>query len=542
MLWAAVGVLVVAGLLPLASVLGGTFVVDGHVTLAFYRTVLATPHQRALLGRSVTLAGSTALAATLVGLPLGLLFARTDLPLRRTLAALSAIPLVVPPYVMAMSWFHLVGRGSWLAAHVGPAAARASSSWLFSSPGAVLVLTTTFLPVVTLLTMAFSRTVDPDLEDAARLVTDGRRVVWGVTLPLIMPGVLLGAALVFLLSLGEFGVPMFLRYDVFAVESFTRFAAFYDPRAATAAAVPLVFVAFVAVGLERVFLRERTYRFRPAVREAPAPACPLGRLRGAVFGAVALVLFVMVALPLLVLLVASRSPHTYVDALARSGDALLRSVGLAAAGATALTLVGFLTGYLIQERALGVWRSVDTLTVLLFALPGTVLGIGLVTVWNRPATAFVYATPLIIVLGYVARYAVIGSRATVSALAAIPASMDEAARLAGAGWLRRITGITVPLAARGLLVVWVLSFLFCFRDLGITMMVYPPGGDTLPVRTFTLMANGSPPLIASLSVIMVAVGLLPLGLAGLLLRRGGRGGVTRPLPACSGGSPGERPT
>jgi iron(III) transport system permease protein len=167
-----------------------------------------------------------------------------------------------------------------------------------------------------------------------------------------------------------------------------------------------------------------------------------------------------------------------------------------------------------------VWRSVDTLTVLLFALPSTVIGIGLVSVWNRPGTAFVYGTPAIILLGYMAKYAAIGSRATVSALATIPPSMEEAARLAGAGWFRRIGGIIVPLAGHGLVVVWVLGFLFSLRDLGITMMVYPPGGDTLPVRTFTLMANGSPPLIASLSVIMVAVGLASLGLAALLLGRG----------------------
>jgi iron(III) transport system permease protein len=69
---------------------------------------------------------------------------------------------------------------------------------------------------------------------------------------------------------------------------------------------------------------------------------------------------------------------------------------------------------------------------------------------------------------------------------------------------------------------WLVAYIFCLRDLGITMMVYPPGHDTLPVRIFTLMANGAPSLIAALCVILIAATVLPLGLLGLVLKREGR--------------------
>ncbi len=512
------GLLAAAGLLPLLAVFGQTFIADGQFSLELYRDVLFSAHQRMLLGRSFTVAASTGIAATLIGLPLGLLFARTDLPLRLWFAALFTVSLLVPPYITAISWFHLVGRGGWVAAWFGAGVAETTSRWLFGFPGTVLVLTSAFLPIVMLLTMAFARTVDPRLEEAARLVTGERHVLARVTLPLIAPGVLLGSVLVFLLSLAEFGVPMFLRYDVYSVESFTRFAAFYDARAATAAALPLALIAILVLGFERLFLRERTYRLQPVTGGKDALTWHLGRLRGPLFVLVGAVALLLVALPLLVLLVKSGSLATYAEAFTLAGDALLRSLVFAGVGATALTVIGFFLGYLIQQRALPLWRSVDTLTVLLFALPSTVIAIGLVSVWNRPATAFLYGTPAIIVLGYVAKYAALASRTTVSALGLIPPSMDEAARIAGAGWFRRIGQIVAPLAGRGLAVAWLLSFLFCLRDLGITMMVYPPGSDTLPVRTFTLMANGPPPLIAALSVIMVAVTLVPLGAAGLLMR------------------------
>jgi len=85
----------------------------------------------------------------------------------------------------------------------------------------------------------------------------------------------------------------------------------------------------------------------------------------------------------------------------------------------------------------------------------------------------------------------------------------------GAGWLRRTSSIVAPLAKRGLAAGWLVAYIFCLRDMGISMLVYPPGHDTFPVRIFTLMANGSQSLIAALCVLMLAATLLPLGLLSL---------------------------
>jgi len=89
-----------------------------------------------------------------------------------------------------------------------------------------------------------------------------------------------------------------------------------------------------------------------------------------------------------------------------------------------LTFLGFFTGYLIQTRGLRCWRSVDSLTLFLFALPGTVIGIGLISLWNRPWTNFIYSTPMIVILGYLAKYTALTSRISVTQLAQIPPSME----------------------------------------------------------------------------------------------------------------------
>jgi len=160
---------------------------------------------------------------------------------------------------------------------------------------------------------------------------------------------------------------------------------------------------------------------------------------------------------------------------------------------------------------------VDSLTILLLALPSTVIGIGLISLWNTSWTNFIYSTPMIIILGYLAKYTALTSRISVTQLAQIPSSMEEAAQVAGAGWFRRMAFIVAPLARRGLLTGWLVGYIFSLRDTGITMLVYPAGHETLPVRIFTLMANGSPQLIAALCMVMITATLLPAGILWMIL-------------------------
>ena len=496
--------LLIAGLLPLVVMCAKSVSIDGRVSLAHYRDLLASARPWVLMTHSLVLASLTTLCATAIGLPLGILFSKTDVPLGRVFAALFTIPLLAPPYITAVAWFDMLGKARFL-----------GRAWLFGLPGCVLVLTSTFLPVVILLTMTYLNTVNPRLEEAGRLVAGWPRVLRQITIPLVRPGLLLAAMLVFLLTMGEFGVPTFLRYDVFAVESFTQFSAFYNFGAATAAAIPLALVTLVLLAFERRFLRERTCQLRPVSTAERPPTIALGSARGWVLVGVGFLCLILVIAPVSILVWQSLSGGAYLEAFSRAGGSLLRSLAYAALGASLLALLGFLVGYLIHAQALPFWRTLDSLTLFLFALPGTVIGIGLIALWNRPATNFIYATPAIILLGFLAQYSALTSRITVAALGQLPPSMEEAAQVLGAGWLRRTTAIVAPLAKRGLAAGWLVAYIFCLRDMGISMLVYPPGHDTFPVRIFTLMANGSSGLIAALCVLMLAVTLVPLGLLSL---------------------------
>jgi iron(III) transport system permease protein len=203
---------------------------------------------------------------------------------------------------------------------------------------------------------------------------------------------------------------------------------------------------------------------------------PLGKRRVPLAAIVGLSCLGFVLLPYSSMLIQAGPGPAYADAVRGAGDSLLRSILYGMTGASALVVVGFFVGYLVHTRYLRLWRAVDSLTVILFAVPSTVLGIGLVILWNRPATSFIYTTPVILLIGFLAQYSVVTSRASVSALSRIPSSMEDAAQICGAGWMRRIATIILPMARRGLIAGWI-AYIFCVRDLGISMIAYPPGWD-----------------------------------------------------------------
>ncbi|HET8647386.1 MAG TPA: hypothetical protein VFO85_17950, partial [Vicinamibacteria bacterium] len=158
---------------------------------------------------------------------------------------------------------------------------------------------------------------------------------------------------------------------------------------------------------------------------------------------------------------------------------------------------------------------------LAFLTPAAVLGVGIIETWNRPGTRFLYGGPGILVIGYAARYLVIGARALAAVIAQSAVHLEEAAASAGAGFIRRLVQLMVPLHARGILFVWVLVLVFCLRDLETAVLFYPPGGEPTTVRIFTLEANGPEPVVAALACVHVAVTAVLVMAGAWLGRRAG---------------------
>ena len=480
------------------------------------------------MAHSLQLSLLTASVSTLIGVALGVLLGKTDLPLRGSLTLLFT---VAAPHSLLMSWPWL-GFPSW----VGPgcSAAVLPDSWsqkisseFFGLSGCTFVLATAFTPIAMLLTIAFLRTVNPRLENAGRLVSGWPSILLRITLPLMLPAISFAAVLIFLLSIGEISVPMYLRFPVYPVETLTQFAAFYDFRAANVAASPLFLLTLIILGLQ-TGLHKRVLQLGRRTPSAEMVLIALGRWRVPLWHCCWHWPSSSLCCRLGALVVQSHSLETYGAALARAGESVLRSVAFAAIARHAADRTRLFLG--LSRRAPDAFPSGGSMSGLRSSFshcPDRLSASVSSAFGTIQATNFIYASPAILILGYLAQYAMLPMRVVSASLAAVPRSLEEAAWLSGAGWLATLRHIVAPLAGRGLLAAWLISYVFCVRDVAISIVVYPPGYDTLPVRILTLMANGAPSLIAALCIILIAITLLPLGAAGLWLKFGASAPVSK---------------
>jgi iron(III) transport system permease protein len=474
--------------------------------------VLGVARPWVLLGRSLLLSGAVTLVALAVGVPLGLLVARFDVPKRRALWLLHAFPMLLPPFLLGLGWFHLLGRE-------GIVGSELSARLLFSEVGVVAVLGLAFAPVVTSLLAVGVLGVDRSLEEAARLSARPWRVATRILLPAARPALALASIVVFSLSLSELGVPMFLRVDVYPAAVFARLGGVdYAPGEAFALVLPLLPVALALLALERGLAGARSFAVLGLRGQAREPL-RLGRFRLAATTGGWLVAALSV-LPLAVL-AARAAGGGFSAAVEWIGRAPVSSLLAGAAAATIMTSVGLVLGHAAARRLPGsAW--LDGLAVLAFLTPSSVLGVGLISLWNRPATQILYGSLAILVIGYCARYTAVASRTVACAVAQSPTQLEEAAAAAGARFLRRLMRIVLPVHARGVGFAWLLGAVFCLRDLETAVLFYPPGREPLTVRIFTLEANGPPAVVAALATLHAGMTALALAAIGaLILRRGG---------------------
>ena len=489
-----IGIVVALGLFPVLSMVAHTFYDAQGVTLSHYRVLFTQPSLASSFFRSLGLGVFVASLTTLVGTSLGILLSKTTLLYRTVWVLLLLIPLLIPSYILAYGWYTLVGRESMLG-HL-----------LFGFWGSAWVLFCVYLPIPVLLTILFLRQINPKLEEAGLLVCSWQGVLWQITLPLVKPALYFSFLFFFILTVSELSVANFLHFDIFPMQSFIQFSAFYDFTTATVYAMPLLIIVLVLLAIVAILLKQRPL----ALKSYHYPLIfPLKGIQFPFLLAIVLLLVLVIGFPLWGLLVQS-SMSDFIQALKQALSPLTHSLLYATVGALLLVIFGFFSATILVYKKSKGWQVLDFTLLFLFILSSTVLGIALILFWNTPYTNFIYTTPLIILLGYLSKTLFLSTKIIQIKLSQIPSSLLEMASLTGASYRQIMRFIVLPLAKEALFVSGIIGFIFILRESTITMLVAPAGTDTLPVYILTQMANGKPSTIASLCLLMILIVLIPL--------------------------------
>lgn len=471
-----------------------------------WRTVLHS-RQLELLGNTVTIAFATTALSTSLGVPLGALLGRTQLPFAGPALFLHTVPLALPPFINALTAFHLFGQGGWLSS---------GATWLFDATGCVVVLAVSFTPVITVLTWLAVRGTDPVADEAARIIAGPWTTLWRIVLPQAVPSIALGAIVVFSLTLIEVAVPMFLRVDVYSAAVFARLGGFaFSPGEAAALALPLVILSVVLWAAGRLGPVNRVLAL-PSARTRTVPLVEAVHAK-TIATIAALLAAVIGAAPIIVMGIVAVRGSGFSLLSTYAGNAVSNSILYAASVSTIVVVLAIIV--ITAARAYPRFVSaMDAMAWLGFLLPPALFAIGAITVWNRPATQWLYGSAGIVILALATRYAVLAMRMALAGHRQLSPSLDEAARACGAAFMQRVLRIQLPALRRFTAGAWLLVFVFCLRDIETTATLYPPGGEPLTVRLFTLEANGPPGVIAALAVVLGLLTLIPLAIASIGLR------------------------
>lgn len=508
---------------------------------ALVARVWSAPATRTALWNTIDAGLWSTLLSVALGGAMALLVSLTDIRGRAWLVFLLILPLLIPPQISTLAWLSLIGPQSLLWTLPGLEGLRPARNPLLGRGGVILVMGIEHAPLVFLALRAGLRTLPADLVEAARgagsrpLGTVGR-----IVLPLVLPSLAAGAALAFVSAIGNFGVPALLgipgRYPVLSTLIYQRLSGFGPtalPEVAALAAL-LALLALAGIAAQLAVLRRMAVatdqsggRLRPFV---------LGTWREPVGVAVWTLMVVIALLPLAALIGASLVPSVgvrlgpdtatlanlthAVTGLSVSQRAFANSLTLATAAAVLTLLIAVPLGW-FAARGRRAARVIELAVDAPYALPGIVLSIAFILAFLPPLPFLgisLYNTLWILLLAYVARFLALALRPVAAAIAGLDPALDDAARIAGAGPLRRLTGIILPMIAPAVGAAAILVFLGAFSELTVSALLWSRGSETVGVVIFSLHDEGRAPMAAAVSVWVLAVVAVMVALATWLAR------------------------
>ncbi|HHT9111659.1 MAG TPA: ABC transporter permease [Candidatus Brocadiaceae bacterium] len=502
--------------LPVAWMFGNSIYEHGNVSFIYYRDIFLTQKYVPVIINSLLFASLTTILSCLMGVPTGFFLAKTLIPLNNFFKVCLLIPLIIPSYTTGIAWTSLLGKTGFLntlLSQYTPLSPETISSFIYSVYGGAWVLSFNLFPVVMLITEYALKNINPRLEESGLVTGNVFLTIRRITLPLITPAILSGMMIVFVLALSEFGIPSLLQINVLTTQVFTQFSAFYNERAATASSFPLIAITVAFLIIELIYFRGKSFEILG--RKPSAGTLKYHQKWLTIPGVVFCVftLSISIIIPLSTLIAGAQTLSAYYDAFFLVKNSIQNSLLFGVIGATLLCVIGFFLGYLSEKIRTRLRNGISSFIWVLFAIPATVIGVGLIKLCNRPEGFFqgIYGSWWIVIIGYVARFLPLSSRIMTNYFKQIPGSLEDAGAVTGISWFKILQKIFLPLLAQGITATWLMCFIFCIGELGTTILLYPPGQETLPIALFTNMVNSPEHIVSALSIIIVVMTLLPVG-------------------------------
>lgn len=462
-----------------------------------------------LLWNTLSLTAAVTFTSVILGVTLAWIVQRTDLPGRHLWSWILALPLVIPPYVGAVAYIIILGPTGWV-----------RDIWnkynflpgdfsfdIYSFGGVYVILTLFTYPYVYLIVSAAMRRINRNYEEVAR--SQGMnmwRVFWKVNIPLLRPAIGAGAILIALYVISDFGAIAMLRYMTFTSAIYYQMGS-YDNLSATVLSVILIAITLIILLGESRIQKKNDYTQSASGGASNPNQISLGKWKFATIGFLSTLFFIAVVLPIIVLVY--WSVIGYQEGALDSKFWVFAFNSLKVSGIAALiSMVLALPIVYLKSRYPSVLSQlIDKLSYSGYALPGVIVALGIIFVFNNTP---LYNTYFLIVIAFIILFLPQAIQAQNASLSLISPRIDEAAQSLGLPPWKVLFKVILPSILPGVMAGGALVFVSSIKELPATLLLRPPGYDTMAIRIWVEASEALYHLAAPHALLIILFSIIPL--------------------------------
>ena len=498
---------------------------EGGFSLENLISIITTSRYLKVFGRTLLLGLIVAVLATFIGYIFAYTVTRTNVPMKGFLKTIATLPILSPPFVLSLSVIFLFGKQGLITKGIF----GINDNDVYGMLSLIVVQTMSFFPIAYLTLSGILESIDASVEDAACNMGANRwKTFWTVTLPLSLPGIISGALLVFIQSLEDFSNPATIggSYTTLSIEVYTTITGTYDMRKGSVLAMLLLIPALTAYLLNKYWVNKKSF---VTVTGKPTQARKLinePHIKWPLFGFCILVAAVVLLFYGTVIYGSfvktwgidfSLTLEQYQRALRFGMDSLWTSMLLAVISAIIGGLLGMIIAYITAKRNYYGKRFIEVSSVLMFAVPGTVLGISYILGFNTPPLLLT-GTALILIIVFVFRNMPVAIESGTTTLLQIDNSIEEASTILGADSGYSFRRITLPLLRNSFFSGIVYSFTKAITAVSAVIFLVSPSWMLVTSKIYGLFDLAKFGQAAAFVTIMIVILLVFIGIFNRLIQ------------------------
>lgn len=506
-------------LLPLTAVFLRSIGVGGDgFTLEYYKQFFQRPVYFEALLNSIGVGVISTTIIICISVPFALYVTRTTSMISKLYRGLSLLPMVAPPFIFSLSLIILFGRRGIISEHINDIFGIQFSIYGFW--GVVVAQVLSLFPVAYMMIESSLRSMNPSLEHASRDLGAGQtKTIFKVTLPLASTGILKAALLVFVMALADFSNPIIIggNTSFLASDAYLLVTGKQNLEMAAVLGVFLIIPSLIVFLFQTYYMKDTdTTSIGGSSGTANSPLNK--KLKGITFGISTLmslfigVMFVMVVLGAFVQIIGVNNTFTLDHFSDPSGwEFIYISVIVSFFAAILASFLGLLQGYLTVRKNIPAKRFLEFVALFGLAVPGTVMGIGYVLIFNGPPL-FLTGTVFLLVMNMTFRKIGVSLGSGISKLHQIDTSMEEASADLGAGPVYTLRRIVLPLLSPAFVSGFVYTFMTSMVSVSSVIFLISPGTNLAATYILNLASQAAVGRASAMSVILIVVVLICMAL------------------------------